>query len=139
MKKCAAALRRRLRDRRGESIAEVLVALLISAVSLLMLASLIATSTRLVRSSEALMETYYAANDELTKSMAGSGPAVTDGGEEDGAALEVLSGTLEFTYSADGETDPTTVPLETGNIKYAENSEVSGEKKTVVAFWKQSS
>ena len=122
MKKHAAAWIRRLRDRRGESIGEVLVALLIAAVALMMLASLIATSTRLTRSSEERMQEYYTANENLTASLAA-------------ARAGTQSGSLVFTY-LDGDNNQQTIPY--NNIYYAENSEASGAKNKVVAFWKQS-
>ena len=43
----------------GESISETLVALLISALALVMLAGVIATSSRIVRKSRESMESYY--------------------------------------------------------------------------------
>ena len=55
----------KLRSNRGDSIAEVLVALLISAVALVMLASMIASSSRLILRSRESMEKYDAANNVL--------------------------------------------------------------------------
>lgn len=55
----------KLRSRRGDSIAEVLVAMLISAVALVLLASMIASSSRMIRRSRESMEDYDAANNVL--------------------------------------------------------------------------
>ena len=60
----------KLKSRRGDSIAEVLVALLISAVALVMLASMITTSTNLIRKSGAHLADYYQADSALAR-MAG--------------------------------------------------------------------
>jgi Tfp pilus assembly protein PilV len=60
----------RLREQKGESIAEVLISLLISAVALVMLASMINTSARLVSDSRKKLTAYYAANEALTKNEA---------------------------------------------------------------------
>ena len=55
----------KVRSRSGESIAETLIALLISCLALLMLASMITSSARLVTKSRNLMETYYSNNNVL--------------------------------------------------------------------------
>lgn len=55
----------RLRGRAGESIGEVLAALLISAIALMMLASMVASSSNLVMKSEQAIEAYIAAQNEL--------------------------------------------------------------------------
>ncbi len=55
----------KLRSRRGDSIAEVLVAMLISAVALVLLASMITSSSRMIRRSRESMEDYDAANNVL--------------------------------------------------------------------------
>ena len=55
----------KIHSRSGESIAETLIALLISCLALLMLASMITSSARLVTKSRNLMETYYSNNNVL--------------------------------------------------------------------------
>ena len=55
----------KLNSRTGDSIAEVLVALLISALGLVILASMIISSTRMISSSRDKMERYYEANNIL--------------------------------------------------------------------------
>ena len=60
---------RKVKSRAGETIAEVLVALLISSVALVMLASMIASTTNMVTQSKSKMEAYYAANEELEKQI----------------------------------------------------------------------
>ena len=69
MKKIA----QKLKNKGGESISEVLVALLISSLALVMLASMIGTTTRLVtRSKDTMREYYQAANIlELMENEAG--------------------------------------------------------------------
>lgn len=56
---------KRLKSKSGETIGEVLVALLISSLALLMLAGAITSSTNLVEKSRKNQEKYYAANDYL--------------------------------------------------------------------------
>lgn len=57
----------KVRSQAGESIAEVLVALLISSIALVMLASMISSTTNMVNNSKTTMEKYYACNNDLEK------------------------------------------------------------------------
>ena len=73
MKTIAKKLRRRL----GETIAETLVALLVASLALMMLAGMIAATTRTVKLSEDKMDEYYEENVKLqnigtTKTYSGS-------------------------------------------------------------------
>ncbi len=67
MKKFVTAAAHRLRGKGGESIAEVLIAVLISAVAMVMLASMIITAGKLVSDSRTKLTAYYAQNEALTK------------------------------------------------------------------------
>ena len=58
---------RKLRIQAGETIAEVLVALLISSVALIMLASMISATSSMVTRSKTAMEAYYEANESLER------------------------------------------------------------------------
>ena len=58
---------KKINSQAGETIAEVLVALLISSVALVMLAGMIASTTNLVTRSKSKMEAYYKANERLEK------------------------------------------------------------------------
>ena len=68
----------RPRSRRGETITEVLVALLISALGLVLLAGMIGTATRLITDSRAQTEAYIEAENALA-AQSGSGKAGTVG------------------------------------------------------------
>jgi hypothetical protein len=77
MKRLCSAVRHKLAGSRGESITEVLVAVLISSVALVMLASMIATSARLIQRSKNYLggeDGYYARNNVLS---AQTGTALT--------------------------------------------------------------
>ena len=56
----------------GETIVETLIALLISALALMMLAGAVNAGMRLVENSRAHMETYYQENNSLAARAAGS-------------------------------------------------------------------
>ena len=58
-------IKRRLRSQNGETIAEVLIALLISAIALMMLAQMVGNSTGLIVRSEETMDEYYEAVNPL--------------------------------------------------------------------------
>ena len=69
-------LAEKLKSGAGESISEVLVSLLISALSLMILAGMIGASTRIVRRSRSALDTYYSQTNALA---ARSGNAVGNG------------------------------------------------------------
>ena len=58
-------LTKKIKSRAGETIAEVLIALLISSLALVMLASMISATQSMVAKSEKKMSEYYDANDVL--------------------------------------------------------------------------
>lgn len=58
-------LRKRIKSENGESIAEVLVALLIAAIALMMLASMISSTVSMVNKSKTKMDEYYNNNAVL--------------------------------------------------------------------------
>ncbi len=55
---------KKLNSRRGESIAETLVALLLSALALVMLAAAITSSTRVITASREKLKAYYDDNEQ---------------------------------------------------------------------------
>ena len=98
------SLRTIMRDRRGETITEVLVSMVIAGLALLMLATVIATSSNIVRNSRADMETYYKTSNALASFEAGEG--VTK--EEN---KKITSG-VPLSIDADGnESDEVTVDI----------------------------
>ena len=56
---------RKIRSRHGESIAEALIALLISSVGLMMFAGMITSSVRLITRSKTVLHSYYQKNNVL--------------------------------------------------------------------------
>ena len=70
---------KKLRDYKGESIAETLVALLISALALTMLAMAITSASNIIRTSRDTISSYYKGNEALV-TMSGTLPTgVTSG------------------------------------------------------------
>ena len=66
MKKRLHTLGAKLKSRAGDSLAEVLIALLISALAIVMLANMIVVSTTMVNRSKDYFDTYYKANNVLS-------------------------------------------------------------------------
>lgn len=66
------SINNKLRSTAGESISETLVALLISALALVMLAGAISAASRIVMKSRSKLETYYDKNETLVNLSAGS-------------------------------------------------------------------
>ena len=59
------AIKRKINSRRGDSIAEVLIALLISSLALVMLASMITSSANMINSSKKKLNAYYEESAKL--------------------------------------------------------------------------
>lgn len=107
------SVRKKFSDRKGESIGEVLVALLISSVALVMLASMITSSSSLITSSEEKMEKYYQNSAVLT----GEGTAAFSG------KVKLVS-----------DSDPTT-PIASFDVDYFVNDSI--KRNVVISFEKQ--
>lgn len=93
-------IRKKLLSQSGESIAETLVALLISALALMMLAGAIGAANRIITQSEKVMRNYYTANNIM---IAGDASA--------------KAGELTVSYGSVSLKD---------NIPYYNNAELSG-------------
>lgn len=93
---------KKLRSRAGESIGETLVALLISALALVMLAGAIGAAARMITRSKTAIDNYYAGDAALADPAAGE------------LSVRLTSGDLDCTY----------------NAKYAENNH-SGSTKVI--------
>lgn len=90
-------IRKKLKSDAGESISEVLVALLISSLALVMLASMISTTQRIVSTSKEKMNQYYEANQVLdTMSESGGDLDMAISG---GAAVNGSTGTTSLNFS----------------------------------------
>ncbi len=96
-------IRAKLKSRKGDSIAEVLVALLIAGVALVLLASMITSSTNIISRSRERMETYYADNNALAAQSGGGGEATVTVKNGD-STLETFTVT-PFVNHGPGNTD----------------------------------
>ena len=108
---------KKLRSRAGESIGETLVALLISALALMMLAGAISAAMRVVTSSTDKMNEYYAADNQIVT----AGTADANQGTTNVQLTEQAPGTMSFAYS----------------VKYYSNDQFS--RNTVVTYVKEES
>ena len=81
-------MKARLKSRAGESIAETLVALLISSLALLMLAGAVTTATRVVELSRRQMTKYYLEDAKLAEAKGSGMATVTLTDNTDEAPLE---------------------------------------------------
>ena len=94
-------IKEKLHNNKGESIAEVLVSLLISSLALVMLASMINSSSRIIQSSKVNMESYYSANNALearTGTASGSGTLSIEDGSNKAVHLSYGGGTVSVNY-----------------------------------------
>lgn len=69
MKRLREKIAARLKNSAGESLAEVLIALLIAALAMTMLAATISTASRMITNSKTKMGEYYEANDNLAEQL----------------------------------------------------------------------
>ena len=67
----------KLQSRVGETLAEVLIALLVSTLALMILAGMISSTTNVVKASEQKMDEYYAENRKLEDFSGGGSATVT--------------------------------------------------------------
>ena len=107
-------------DKRGESIAEVLIALLISALALTILASMITSTKNVLETSKRKMNDYNSHAAVLAEQSSGSNTG---------------TGTVKMTVSGAGVTTTTwnmTGDTSTASVKYYVNPEFSGTP--VVAY-----
>ena len=90
---------RKLKSSSGESIAEVLIALLLSSLALIMLAGMINASGNMVSTSRKTLEAYYGSAPEVSSGTA----TVTFTGEQSGSSVNIQInkekiGSLEISY-----------------------------------------
>ena len=102
---------RKIRQQSGETIAETLVALLISSIALMMLASMISATANLVTKSETKMGEYYTENAKLENS-------------------ETSAKTRTISITSEGE-DGIRLNMTVEDVPYQTNSVFN---KTVVAY-----
>lgn len=108
-RKMKKSLRNKLQSETGESIAEVLVALLISAIALMMLAGMITSSTNTVTRSRTAMNTYIEEGNRIVeRSGTYAGGTVS---------LQINNKTIKLTDSSESSID-----IEI----YKNNSNISG-------------
>lgn len=96
------AARKKLGGRGGETLAETLVALLISALAIVMLAGMITSSADMIHVSDRAFDEYYAANNGLTMHAADAEGRVE---AADGAAT-LASGSTVIRLKPDSDSAP---------------------------------
>lgn len=79
-------LKNKLKSKKGETITETLVSVLIAAAAMILFASMITSSQRILQKSERIMNDYYAGEAEMEAAMA-------DGGTAGGSKTGVAAGT----------------------------------------------
>ena len=128
-------IRDRLRNQDGDSIAEVLIALLISSLALVMLASMITSSTKIITGSKTKMNDYYAACNSVTTYTV---PTVEEGKSPNVVSDSTKKVSITFPDAA-GKIDGLK-PAEDGSgfsypVDYYKNMVFPG--KAVISFKKQ--
>ena len=78
-------LKSKLKSKKGETITETLVSVLIASAAMILFASMITSSQRILQKSESIMNAYYAGETKMEEAMADGGTA---GGSKTGAAAD---------------------------------------------------
>ena len=68
-------LKNKLKSKKGETITETLVSVLIAAAAMILFASMITSSQRILQKSECIMDAYYAGETNMEEAMADGGTA----------------------------------------------------------------
>ena len=113
-----------IRDRRGETIAEVLVAMTIAGLALLMLAMVIATSSSIITKSRDNMADYYKTANQIAAYQAG------------GTVTEVTGGSVHITST--GGTAVKLSPAQT-TTDIAIDAYVSDDEENPVVAYEEAS
>ena len=106
---------KKLRSKAGETIAEVLIALLISSLALVLLAQMISAATNMILSSEKTMKEYYKQNNVLAEQN-----------------TENKDSTATVTMTLGGLTFPPTGSTETIQVELYKNDKIG--KIDVIAY-----
>ena len=117
-------VKQKLKSDAGESLGEVLIALLIAALALTMLASVISTSARMISQSKEKLEKYYAANEELNTRTRDSSKNLTTTGTEKEVTVTVKAGDVGIGFLSTGDKIM---------AQYFDNKQVSNTD--VIAYW----
>ncbi len=126
MKKLKLSLSKKLKGNGGESIAEVLIALLIAALALTMLASVITTAAKTITKSKEQMDAYYTANEWLSSHTTS---------ETDTWTVTVKDAVSKNDVNLTGATPSMNVRFQVNNV-VGETKDGAFDGIPVVAFWK---
>ena len=89
-------LKSKLKSKKGETITETLVSVLIAAAAMILFASMITSSQRILQKSESIMNAYYAGETNMEAAMATGG---TTGGTGNKVTIKPANGELSYGIS----------------------------------------
>lgn len=131
-------LKNKLKSKKGETITETLVSVLIAAAAMILFASMITSSQRILKKSESIMNAYYAGETQMEEAMASGG---TTGKSTTGTAMaaEGTEATGEAKVGgAEGgiQTRPGTVTIKptNGELSYGISNKHKDGKKISVSY-----
>lgn len=89
-------LKNKLKSKKGETITETLVSVLIAAAAMILFASMVTSSQRILQKSERIMDDYYAGETKMEAAMADGG---TSGGTSNKVTIKQANGDLSYGIS----------------------------------------
>ena len=128
MKRLKARIAAKLKGNRGESLAEVLISLLIAALAMTMLAYAISSTSRIITKSKEKMEKYYQANEGVTTNN-----VVKDSNNVELVSSSESTFTLTVAGGAEGSTPPSVKLMDDQDVVLYTNKE-AGDKNKVVSY-----
>jgi len=132
MKRMKERILKKLRGNSGESLAEVLIALLIAALALTMLASVISSTAKMLTRGKLKMSEYYKAN-EVVAAQKDAAPAA----DEPGAPTPEPPKYTTFTLNdeSDATTEYYLFDSSKNSVSYYENDKAGDDNKVVSYKW----
>lgn len=123
-------LKNKLKSKKGETITETLVSVLIAAAAMILFASMITSSQRILQKSESIMDDYYAGEAEMEAAMATGG---TTGGSKTGEAADTEGAGKAKSGGTTGEVKTGTVTIKPTNdpLSYGINNKHKDGKISV--------
>ena len=124
-------LKNKLKSKKGETITETLVSVLIAAAAMILFASMITSSQRILQKSESIMNAYYAGETKMEEAIATGG---TTGGTDIKVIIKPANG--EQSYGISNKHKDGKISVSYATNQPATGTSTSGIERFAVAEYK---
>lgn len=125
-------LKNKLKSKNGETITETLVSVLIAAAAMILFASMITSSQRILQKSESIMNAYYAGETKMEEAIATGG---TTGGTDIKVIIKQVNGAQSYGISNKHKDGKISVSYAT-NQPDSNGTSTSGIERFAIAEYK---